>query len=105
MGTWEQKFAWAKNEADEAKISTFFSQKGVLWTDFKALLLEMWPLRTTGETWNGDLQGRPHIPIHPAPLGDFTVKKKKKKKKNAKFGRESVLYWKSIMIETKCGVQ
>ena len=51
-GLWAK--TWVKIEAVEAKISKF-SQRG---SCELTLLLEMVPLRTTGEAWKGGLQGR-----------------------------------------------
>ena len=51
-GLWAK--IWVKIEAVEAKISKF-CQKG---SCELTLLLEMGPLRTTGEAWKGRLQGR-----------------------------------------------
>ena len=59
-GLWAK--IWVKIEAVEAKISKF-SQKG---SCELTLLLEMGPLRTTGEAWKGGLQFRaahPHTPF------------------------------------------
>ena len=79
----------AKIEAAEAKISNCFS-KGVLWTDFLALLLKimemawMGPLRTMEEAWKGFLPGgffraaHPHTPF----LGRWATPSPRSNKQN-----------------------
>ena len=67
-GLWAK--IWMKIEAVEAKFPNFLKRVSCELT----LLLEMGPLRTTGEAWKGGLQGRtsPYPLSRSVSLQDFT---------------------------------